>query len=687
MSGVFIVGSWAVISLSLFNGFSLLWLGLTMFLVAEERRFGLWLVLIGMLMASLFFLSHTVILADQLTASTGITAELWWRIGWLPVITAPLLWYMLILWYVGFWEGGSKTLYWHRFALTILTMTAFVLLLLHIVARTIPSFEQISVLDFSNTLSWCDVPLMLLLFPPYAILCVLLPLQALRYPAPPRRLMGNLARQRARPWLTGASILLLLVAAIVMVFILYVTLPNPEIRHVRENSIFILPMVLLDLSITGLIAGAIVALGQAVVSYEIFTGKTLPRRGFARQWIAAMGFTGLISFFIGYCLIFQTHLIYGLITLASIAVTAFALLSWRIFIYRTETLSTLRPFVSGQTLMYGIMNPQADGLAHAQAMFHVICQKFLDTTQAQITPLHSMAALVNTALLYPENRHPLEVNPSEKPDIQQLDPDYSAGFRWQIPLWSERGLIGVLLLGDKLTGGLFTEEEIQVGQAAAERILDTLASEQIARRLVSFQRQRMSEQRVMDFRTRRTLHDETLPLIHTAILSLLTVQGAAAKEAIQSLTEAHQQIASLIHTAPNLSEQSSADFMSMLRHAIENEFVKEFEQIHWDLPDAIPALEALTADVLFGVIREAVRNAAVHGRGDNPKRPLSLWISINRGNKLQITIRDDGVGIDAGQQFGGSGSGLSLHSTLLALVNGTLKTKSTQNGFEIIITI
>ena len=39
------LGSWALISLSLFNGLALLWLGLTMFLAAEERRFGLWLIL------------------------------------------------------------------------------------------------------------------------------------------------------------------------------------------------------------------------------------------------------------------------------------------------------------------------------------------------------------------------------------------------------------------------------------------------------------------------------------------------------------------------------------------------------------------------------------------------------------------------------------------------------------------
>ncbi len=39
-----------------------------------------------------------------------------------------------------------------------------------------------------------------------------------------------------------------------------------------------------DLVLAGLIAAAIILLGQVIVSHEIFTGKTLPRRGFFRQW-------------------------------------------------------------------------------------------------------------------------------------------------------------------------------------------------------------------------------------------------------------------------------------------------------------------------------------------------------------------------------------------------------------------
>ena len=54
----------------------------------------------------------------------------------------------------------------------------------------------------------------------------------------------------------------------------------------------------LDLVIATIISVAIILLGQAVVSYEVFTGKTLPRRGLLRHWrraiILAAGYSILV---------------------------------------------------------------------------------------------------------------------------------------------------------------------------------------------------------------------------------------------------------------------------------------------------------------------------------------------------------------------------------------------------------
>jgi two-component sensor histidine kinase len=680
--------AWALISFSIFNGLALLWLGLIMFLAAEKREYGLYLVLLGIGVGGLFFLSHTMILIDQLTFSVSIWEEAWWRIGWLPVIAAPLLWYMMVLWYVGIGSENSKALHWHKYSRAFLTIVAFSLTALHIFAHPIPSFEQIILLDFRDTLSWRGIPLMLILFPPYAVLCVLLPLHAIQHPAPPRRMMADIARQRARPWLMISSLLLSLVALIVSVFIFLMVLPLPSFQYVREISIFILPMLVLDLAITCLIAVVIIALGKAVVTYEIFTGKTLPRSGFVRQWIASLCFTAVISVFIGYSIVYRPALIYSMMTLAGLSVMTFALLSWQSFIARNETIASLRPFVSGQLLMQDIIAADEDAFSHAQSMFAAICKDFLNTQQAQISPLNFLAALVTNPLIYPTERQAFFYTQPPSKQLTQLQPEESEGFRWLLPLWSERGMIGLLFLGDKQDNALYTEEEIQVAQAAAERILDTLAGEQIARSLMGIQRRRMVEQRVMDFQTRRTLHDETLPRIHAAILSLSSLKEAPAKEAIQSLSQVHKQISSLIHSKPILSEQETDDFFSKSQAAIQNEFSTEFERIDWQLSENLPKMDRLTADVLFAAMREIVRNAAVHGRGNNPQRPLNLSISASFSKQLKICIQDDGIGLNKSEYRGGTGSGLSLHSTLLALVGGSLQIETAeQGGTQVTVTI
>ncbi len=80
-----------------------------------------------------------------------------------------------------------------------------------------------------------------------------------------------------------------------------------------------------------------------------------------------------------------------------------------------------------------------------------------------------------------------------------------------MPLWSERGLIGVLLLGEKRDGGLYTQEEVEIARAGGERLIDTQASAEMARRLMALQRQRLAESQVVDRRARRVLHDDVLP--------------------------------------------------------------------------------------------------------------------------------------------------------------------------------
>ena len=80
--------------------------------------------------------------------------------------------------------------------------------------------------------------------------------------------------------------------------------------------------------------------------------------------------------------------------------------------------------------------------------------------------------------------------------------------------------------------------------------------------------------------------------------------------------------------------------------------------------------------------REAIRNAARYGRNGNAGRPLHLAVSVCWRDGLEIAIEDDGVGLGAAEPSGvGSGQGLALHTTMMAIVGGTLTAESVPGSY------
>ena len=303
-------------------------------------------------------------------------------------------------------------------------------------------------------------------------------------------------------------------------------------------------------------------------------------------------------------------------------------------------------------------------------------------------PTGALAPLIGQPLAYPvESRVPLtELEPElftdTRPAVLALDPEQHAGLLWAIPLWTDRGPVGALLLGPKQDGGLYTQEEIEIARASAERIIDTLAGEQIARRLKEIQRRKLAETRVLDLSARRTLHDEILPELHLIALGLhpYARHEPSIDEAIRSLTEVHHRISDLIHSLSGTLGPAgeNGSFEQSIRSMIEAEFKEAFDGVTWDIETAPVELDPLHREVVLNAVREVVRNAAVHGRGREPDRMLHLAITIRHRDTLTITVCDDGVGMTYHAQTGdgpsgGSGGGLMLHGTLLAIAGGELR--------------
>lgn len=676
---------WALLSVSLFNAMLMLWLGLTVMLTAERRSWGVWVIEEGLLLGALFFVVHTVILGYEYTPLwRSQELNFWWRLGWMPVILAPFAWYVVILWYCGF-NRESRLIRWHLPGVVALGLIGAGLMVLVAFFRPMPTYTELLTYDFSNTRLVAGVPILFLLYPPYALLCILLPIDALRRPEPSHRMMGDLARQRSRKWLFWTTAVLLAVVLAVTLFLLVVGWQASSgfypSRTVTTRGLW--GIALFDLILSALVAVAVIFLGQAVVTYEVFTGKTLPRRGFLRYWRNALLLSAAVSVFVGGALVWQPRPVYSLLFMAGISIVFYALLTWRSFVQRDDLISGLRPFVNAQNSPHLLKD---DSRSHANELFESVCRDVLGAKRACLVPMGVLSPLVDAPMRYPPDlaAYPNTVSAGlfSTGDGHAVAVESFPGFQWAIPLWTERGLTGALLLSDKQDDGLYTQEEIEIARAGAERIVELVASEQMSRRLMQIQRNRLAENRVMDLRTRRTLHDDTLPTLHLAILRLSGVNDPTVREVISDLSSVHGQISDLIHTTPDLRAQTVKDYdlVTGLRGLVESEFSAEFTAIHWET-DPLPPVDGLVHEIVMGAAREILRNAAIHGRGDDLHRPLNVTIRVCAGTTTTITIHDDGVGLHHKPRTrkGGAGGGLGLHSTMMAIIGGYL-TLDDDNG-------
>jgi signal transduction histidine kinase len=754
MTGQFLI-DWSSLAVSLFNASLLIWLGLTVALNAERPRrerplvaraggqpgagWGTALIAASLLLGGLFFVAHSALLTYDLnTVSRGL--NFWWHLGWWPVIALPLAWYVLVLWYSGYWDDAGTALHRrHRFGLWLSAAGLLLMVGLVLFANPLPSLGPGVRPSPNALLEIAGLPLLALAYPLYILLCMSLVLDALLRPGPTGRLLGDLARRRARPWLAAGSALLVLVSLLVGWAIVWVF---QRLNADPAQPVLITPGLAstigwADLTIASLIAAAVVMLGQSLVAYEVFTGKTLPRRGLLRYWgnavVLAAGY-GLVA---GWSLTLHLRPTYIVLLSTGLLSVFYALFSWRSYAERERYMQQLRPFVASQRLYDHLLEQAqaspsagpavpalAPDAAAAQTTFHALCRNVLDARLAYLVAWGPSAPLTGPPLVYPatdegEAAQPgasLEVVAAQAAGSEQsflaVELPEAPGVHWAVALRSEHrpaagaALIGLLLLGDKLGGGLYTQEEIDIARAGGERLIDTLASAELARRLVVLQRQRLAESLVLDQRTRRVIHDEVLPQLHAALLHLHALPepagapdiAAPAAEAIGLLARAHRQLAELLRELPSGPEPEVArlGLFDALHRLAAGEFAHAFDVVSWQVEppaeEQAGRLPPLAAEVLFYAAREAMRNAARHGRRAGAPAALNLIIRAAWNDQpgaargLTLILEDNGMGLNeqAPPTDGdrpGAGQGLALHSTLLAVVGGSLTIQSERGVF------
>ncbi|NTU81268.1 MAG: hypothetical protein HGA45_18120, partial [Chloroflexales bacterium] len=390
---------WALIATSLFNTVVLLWLGLTVLLNAERRAWGTWVAGGGLLFGAAFFVGHTAVVGRVLGTFTG-EMELWWRLGWLVLLAAPYLWYLVMAWYSGA-LGRPVARRWLA-AVSAVGLLALATLLLF---DPLPDYSEVVGRGIAPLFAVGPLPAVALIYPVYSVLCTLFALAVLRAPAGSDRFMGAEARRRARPWLVAATWTLLAVGLAVGAAATWV------LQQVRQGNLpglsarVLTSIIVFDLFVALLIAVAMVLIGQAIVAYEIFTGKALPRGELRRQWRRLLILAAGYGLTVGWSLSgagIPEQPIYQLLIATILMTVFFALLGWRSFEERERALGGLRPFVAGQRLYEGLVRPLGSDLAApaagADAPFTALCGDLLGARVAYLVPLGPLAALAGPPL-------------------------------------------------------------------------------------------------------------------------------------------------------------------------------------------------------------------------------------------------------------------------------------------------
>ena len=508
----------------------------------------------------------------------------------------------------------------HRLGLGLSAGGAVLLAGLLVFANPLPSLGA----QPDAALPIAGVPLLVLVYPIYIVVCIGLALDALLRPGPTGRMLGDRARRRAQPWLATASAMLLLVCGLVAGTMLWVVrqLGADAGARVVIDAALAVRIAWADLAIAALIALATVMLGQALVAYEVFTGKSLPRRGLLRFWRNALALAGGYGLVAGAGLTLHLRPIYLVLLSTGLLSGFYALFSWRAYAERERYIGQLRPFVdepgavrapagtgaidrggSGQRRRPrngrgGRIVPRAVPRRTRCAAGRAGGAGTLGRAGGRAAALRGRGPAGTGA----QRAHPgghCRPNParSRGPAVGGATgtrPNRAArsGRCHCVAGRPQPGeLRGLLVLGEK-TSGLYTQEEIDIARAGGERLLDSLASAELARRLVALQRQRLAESQVLDRRTRRVLHDDVLPQLHAALLHLNAAESGSepASEAAHLLAGAHRQLSTLLRELPAGREPAVAGLglLDALRRLASGEFARAFDAIEWAVRPRAP---------------------------------------------------------------------------------------------------
>lgn len=444
-----------------------------------------------------------------------------------------------------------------------------------------------------------------------------------------------------------------------------------------------IPFYVFLIGIQFLVSVAVLTLGQALISYEIFTGRILPKIGLRREWRNANLWFLLIT------------LLYFIIS--SLGFSKIELFLVGSYIYNVSRTSLLKKNKELRLVKSSILNSiitteknteivTSNLKEKFQRPFNILCSDILETSSALFISKSRIPFVADIILTYPidlEKTKNIDYDTFkkkniifEKENITYLEEDDVSDFVLCLKVLDDHSGEGLLFLGQKENGGLYAEEEIETAKAAVSWILASLFVESNSLTLSSLQKKHIEEQRISDYKMKQILHDEILPEIHSSILILSQLKkDVIFSEQIQLLTNLHKRVSNFLRELPDTGlEIQRLGLIESLIRLTGSEF--ETSWFYWDFdPDLkhrFPITKPDVLEILFYACRESIRNAVKYSDESTYKK-ISVIFLKNKEDKKGIVIRiKNKIKTSGTQVLESAGQGLRIHSALLKIFGGYL---------------
>lgn len=265
-----------------------------------------------------------------------------------------------------------------------------------------------------------------------------------------------------------------------------------------------------------------------------------------------------------------------------------------------------------------------------------------------------------------------------------------------VPIQSEHGPIGSLLLLSQGRRGAYSTEDVGVAESLAEQAASAIINARLYRDLERGElRAQTLLQRIADLRGRQrmtlagVIHDEIVQTAVAALYELQSLLGEAQEAEAPSLSRACGLLRETIDRARRMIRELRPPVLDGL--GLLGSLQELVDQVQSPGPPSlqmtvvgeagIDSLNPVLSTAIYVVAREAVRNSVRHASAQSVRVSLShLPCPPGGSSVVRLEVVDDGVGFEPGSAVRVDHFGLRMMEEQMAMVGGCFEISSREDG-------